>query len=87
MSVQRVLSWIGWVSVVAGVIAAFSFADKMGLDQFAGLKVTAALGGGVIGGLLLVGFAKIIDLLQESVNTQDDKLRELIKEVRNKKAV
>jgi hypothetical protein len=87
MSVQRVLTWIGWASVVAGIIGAFSFADKIGLDDFAALKVTAALGGGVIGGLLLVGFAKIIDLLQESVNTQDNKFRELIKEVRNKTAV
>jgi hypothetical protein len=86
MSIQSILKWIGFISIIIGIFASFGALDNLEVDELAYTKLSLALGGGVLGGLLLMGFSKIIYLLQELVDSQDDKLKEVIKQLDKRNA-
>jgi hypothetical protein len=86
MSIQSILRWIGFISIIIGIFSSFGALDSLEVDEFAYTKLSLALGGGVLGGLLLMGFSKIIYLLQELVDSQDDKLQEVIKQLDKRNA-
>ncbi len=74
-TIAQTLVVISWVIYIAGLIVGFVFMSNAGYSWYEPEDLLAALPwwiGSFIGGTLLLGFAEIINLLQQLVNKRSE---------------
>ena len=87
----KAISVIGWIDIIGGVIgsfimgSAFSLSNLDGIEKYNWNIVILGIFSSVVSGIILLGFAEIINLLQEKVSQAKkiDEILDAIKSINN----